>query len=97
MEFLTLNLFVQLIAGPESILDGVLVVRSMEVEKVHTVSLQALKGGLQLRAHTFWLQGLPIPGVGFGSNAYCCTENISKQKCACYLCIYYICKTVNTG
>lgn len=37
------NLFVEVIAGSESILDRVLVVRGMEVEKVHTVCPQPLK------------------------------------------------------
>lgn len=74
---LTLNLFVEFIAGPKSVLDGVLVVRSMEVEKVHTISLQPLKGGFQLWANTLRLKGLPVPGIGFGSNAYCCIENIN--------------------
>lgn len=65
------NLFVEVIAGPESILDGVLVIRGMEVEKVHTVCPQPLKGGFQLGAHALWLQRLSIPGIGLGSYAYC--------------------------
>lgn len=41
-------LFVEFIAGPKRILDGVLVVRCMEVEKVYTISLQPLKRCFQL-------------------------------------------------
>lgn len=65
------NLFVEVIAGSESILDRVLVVRGMEIEKVHTVCPQPLKGGFQLGAHALWLQRLSIPGIGLGSYAYC--------------------------
>lgn len=64
-------LFVKLVAGPQSILDGVLVVGCMQVEKVDTVGLKPLQGGLQLCTHALWLQSLPIPGVGLGSQAYC--------------------------
>ena len=71
--FCSLYLFVELIAGPKSILDGVLVVRRVEIEKVYTVGPKPLKGGFQLRAHTLWLQCLPVPGVGLSSNAYCRT------------------------
>ncbi len=38
-------LFVEFIAGSKCILNGVLVVRAVEIEKVHTVRLQPLKGG----------------------------------------------------
>lgn len=47
-SILTPNLFVEFIAGPQSVLDGVLVVRGMEVENIHAISLQPLKGGFQL-------------------------------------------------
>ncbi|KAG7244761.1 hypothetical protein INR49_029780 [Caranx melampygus] len=70
--------------GPQGILDGVLVVRGMEVEEVHTIGLQPLKGGFQLGAHTLWLQRLPIPGVGLGSNAHCHAET-AVSRCVCPL------------
>lgn len=65
-----LCLFVELVAGPQSILDGILVVRGVEVEKVDTIGPQPLQGGVQLCAHALWLQSLPIPGIGLGSYAY---------------------------
>lgn len=75
----SLYLFVEFVAGPEGILDGVLVVRGMEVEKIHTIGPQPLKGGLQLRAHTLRLQRLPVPGVGLGSDADCHTETENSK------------------
>lgn len=64
-------LFVELVAGPQSILDGILMVRSMEVEKVDTIGLQPLQGGFQLCTDTLRLQCLPIPGIGLGSYTHC--------------------------
>lgn len=64
-----LYLLVQLIAGSQRVLDGVLVVRSMQVEDIDALSAQPLERGLQLRAHTLWLQCLPLPGVRFGGNS----------------------------
>lgn len=61
----------ELVAGPQSILDGVLVVRSMEVEKVDTIGLQPLQGGFQLCTDALRFESLPIPGIGFGSYANC--------------------------
>lgn len=69
----------ELINSPECVLDGVLVVRCMEVEKVNTVSLQPLQGGFQLWAHTLWLQSFAIPGVGLGGYAYCHTNTINER------------------
>lgn len=63
------NLFVELVAGPQSVLDGVLVVGGVEVEQVHAVGPQPLKGGFQLGAHALWRQRLPVPGVGLGGYA----------------------------
>lgn len=73
----SLYLFVEFITGPKGILDGILVVRGVEVEKVHAIGPQPLKGGFQLGAHTLWLQCLPVPGVGLGSYAYCHTETVN--------------------
>lgn len=73
-------LFVEVVAGPESILDGVLVVGGVEVEKVHTVGPQPLKGGFQLGPHALRLQRLPIPGVGLGGDADCQTNNEFKIR-----------------
>lgn len=73
------NLFVEFIAGPQGILDGVLVVRGMEVEEVHTIGLQPLKGCFQLGTYTLWLQRLPIPGVGLGSNAHCHPDTVKQN------------------
>ena len=61
----------ELITGPQGVLDGVLVVRGMEVEEVNRVALQSLQGDVQLGPNTLRFQGLPIPGVGFGGNAHC--------------------------
>lgn len=64
----------ELVAGPQSVLNGVLVVRSMEVEEVYTIGLESLQGGFQLCTHALWLQSLPFPWVGLGSYAYCYTK-----------------------
>ena len=69
----------EFIAGPKGILDWVLVVRGMEVEKVHGVCPQPLEGGVQLRTHALWFQRLPVPGVGLGSYAYCHTETLNCE------------------
>lgn len=73
-EFVVFYLFVELVAGPQSVLDGVLVVGRMEVEEVDTICVKPLQGGLQLCAHALWPQGLAIPGIGLGGQAYCHTN-----------------------
>lgn len=74
-------LFVEVIAGFKCILDGVLVVGGMEVEKFHAICPQPLERYFQLRAHTLRLQSLPIPGVGLGSYAYCQIETPNIKVC----------------
>lgn len=65
----------ELVAGPQSVLDGVLVVRSMEVEKVDTIGLQPLQGSFQLCTDALRLQSLAVPGIGLGSYAHCYTNH----------------------
>lgn len=61
----------QLVAGSQRVLDGVLVVRSMEVEDIDTLGLQSLQRGVQLRADALWLQRLAVPGIGLGGDFNC--------------------------
>lgn len=61
-------LFVQLIAGTQGLLHRGPVVRSVEVEELHTFPLQPLQGCVQLGAHALRLQRLPIPWVGLGGH-----------------------------
>lgn len=63
-----LYLFVQLIAGTQSLLHRGPVVGSVEVEELHTLPLQPLQGRVQLGAHALRLQRLPIPRVGLGGH-----------------------------
>lgn len=63
-----LHLFVQLVAGTQGFLHRGAVVRSVEVEELHTLPLQPLQGRVQLGAHALRLQRLPIPRVGLGGH-----------------------------
>lgn len=67
----------QLVAGPQSVLDGVLMVGGVEVEEVHATGAQPLQGGFQLGAHALRFQSFPVPGVSFGRYAHCKGEYLN--------------------
>lgn len=78
MDF-PLYFFVQLIAGTQRLLHRCPMVRSMEVEELHTRPLQPLQGRVQLRSHALGLQRLPIPGVGLGGHFHWQRERKNEQ------------------
>ena len=60
----------ELVTGSQCILDGVLVVRGMEVEEVHAVCFESLQGGFKLVTQALRLKCFPTPGVRLGGQAH---------------------------
>lgn len=81
------HLLMEPVAGLECVLDGVLVVRRVQVKDVHTLCAQPLQRRVQLIHHTLRSQCFPLPGVRFSRDSNCQhTSNMIQNKLPFRLC-----------